>query len=294
MTSPEELYEIVGRPELDRPVLVVALEGWVDAGLGATTAITSLLTDPPSEPVIVFESDHFLDQRARRPVARIVDGITTELTWPRTQIRQGHDEAGADVLYLVGPEPDAHWQPFVEAVVGLSLSFGVRMVVGLGAFPAPAPHTRPVKLAATAPPGSADLVRRIGVVKGELEVPAGVVAALELGFDAMSIPTVSLWARVPHYVAAMPFPAASAALIEGLSDVSGLSLDASTLRNAADAARRQVDELIAGNPEHLTMVRKLEESIDASEGNTLGLEELPSGEEIAAEFEEFLRRGEDQ
>ena len=292
--SPEQVYEVVGHPELDRPVLVVALEGWVDAGLGAATAITALLADPPTEPVVVFESDHFLDQRARRPVARIVDGVTTELTWPRTQIRHGQDQSGADVLFLVGPEPDVHWQQFVDAVIGLALSVGVRMVVGLGAFPAPAPHTRPVKLAATAPPGSADLIRRIGVVQGELEVPAGVVAALELAFDAVDIEAVSLWARVPHYVAAMPFPDASAALIEGLAEVSGLVLDTSTLRNAADAARRQVDELIAGNPEHLNMVRKLEESIDASEGNPLGIEELPSGEEIAAELEEFLRRGDDQ
>jgi predicted ATP-grasp superfamily ATP-dependent carboligase len=130
------------------------------------------------------------------------------------------------------------------------------------------------------------------VVQGELEVPAGVLAALELGFGEVGIPAVSLWARVPHYVAAMPFPEASAALVEGLATVSGLLFDATPLRAAADSSRRQVDELIAGNPEHLAMVRKLEESLDASEGNALGVDEVPSGEEIAEEFERFLR-GED-
>jgi proteasome assembly chaperone (PAC2) family protein len=282
-------YEVHAEPVLDRPVLVVALEGWVDAGLGAATAITALLTDSPTEQLVTFDGDHFIDQRARRPVARIVDGVTTELSWPQIQIRHGRDGAGADVLYLVGPEPDFHWRQFVDAVVGLALAYGVRMMVGLGAFPAPAPHTRPVKLAATAPSASASLISRVGVVQGELEVPAGVLAALELGFGSVGVDAVSLWARVPHYVSAMAFPDASAALIDGLAAMAGLVLDSSTLHGAADNSRRQVDELIAGNPEHLAMVRKLEESIDASEGNAFGTEPIPSGDELAAEFEKFLR-----
>jgi predicted ATP-grasp superfamily ATP-dependent carboligase len=293
MTPPPEegapLFEVHQEPTLSAPVLVVALEGWVDAGLGAATAVTALLTEPPTELLVTFDGDHFLDQRARRPIVRIVDGVTSELNWPRTQIRYGRDQAGADVLYLVGPEPDFHWRQFVDAVVGLALGWNVRLMVGLGAFPAPAPHTRPVKLAATAPPSSAELVARVGVVQGELEVPAGVQAALELGFGATGVAAVSLWARVPHYVAAMPFPEASAALVDGLAAVSGLVLDSSALRGAADSSRRQVDELIADNAEHVAMVRSLEESIDASEGNALGVDELPSAEEIAAELEQFLR-----
>ena len=148
-------YELHEQRLFDRPVLVIALEGWVDAGLGASTAIGSLLTEAPTDPLATFDGDHFLDQRARRPLARIVDGVTTELNWPETQIRYGVDEAGNDVLYLIGPEPDFHWRDFVEGVVGLAIDYGVRMVVGRGAFPAPAPHPRPVKLAATAPVQSA-------------------------------------------------------------------------------------------------------------------------------------------
>lgn len=282
-------FELHHEPELRDPVLVVALEGWVDAGLGAAAAVTSLVSDPPAELVVTFDGERFLDQRARRPIVRLVDGVTTDLTWPRTQIRHGRDGAGADVLYLIGPEPDFRWQEFVGAVIGLVRQWGVRMVVGLGAFPAPAPHTRPVKLAATAPAASAGLIARVGVVQGELEVPAGVQAALELACEQAGIEAVSLWARVPHYVAAMPFPDASAALVDGLAAIAGLHLDSSALHGAADSARRQVDELIAGNPEHAAMVRKLERSIDASEGNTLGLDGIPSGEELAAELEEFLR-----
>jgi proteasome assembly chaperone (PAC2) family protein len=288
-----EMFEVHREPVLREPVLVISLEGWVDAGLGATTAIAALLGQGHTEPLVTFNGEHFLDQRARRPVARIVNGVTTELTWPRTVVRKGEDESGRDMLFLVGPEPDFHWRAFTDAVVGLARSWQVRLVVGLGAFPAPAPHTRPVKLAATAPASSSHLIEQVGIVQGELEVPAGVLAALELAFGDMGTPAVTLWARVPHYVAGMPFPEASAALVEGLASVAGLSLDSAALRRAADSSRRQVDQLIADNAEHQAMVNKLEESIDASEGNPMGVDGVPSGDEIAAELERFLR-GEDQ
>ena len=287
-----ELFAVHTSPVLNAPVLVVAMEGWVDAGLGAANAVASLTEHPPATDLVTFDSDHFLDLRARRPMVRIVDGVTTELEWPRTQLRHGHDQAGADMLFLVGPEPDYHWRAFVDAVVQLCLRHGVRLVVGLGAFPAAAPHTRPVRLAATAPPGSAELLAQVGVVQGELEVPAGVLSALEVALGDAAVPTISLWARVPHYVSAMPFPMASAALVDGLAAISGLQLDSTALRAAGDRARNQVDELIAGNPEHVAMVAKLEEVIDSSEGNALGLHEVPSADELAAELERFLR-GED-
>ena len=284
-----ELFEVHTSPVLSAPVLVVALEGWIDAGLGAANAVASLSAHPPAVDLVTVDSDHFLDLRARRPMVRIVDGVTTALEWPRTQLRHGRDQRGADVLFLVGPEPDYHWRQFVEAVVQLALRYGVRLVVGLGAFPAAAPHTRPVRLAATAPPSSAELLAQIGVVQGQLEVPAGVSSAIEIALGEAGVPTLSLWARVPHYVSAMPFPMASAALVDGLAAVSGLQLDSSSLRAAGDRARSQVDELIAGNPEHVAMVAKLEEAIDSSEGNALGLEEVPSADELAAELERFLR-----
>ena len=295
--SPErgltEIFDVHREPVVQDPVLVVCLEGWVDAGLGATTALAALLGSGETEPVVTFNGEHFLDQRARRPVARIVNGVTTDLTWPRTVVRQGRDAEGRDILFLVGPEPDFHWRAFTDAVVGLARSWRVRLVVGLGAFPAPAPHTRPIRLAATAPSESSYLIERVGIVQGELEVPAGVMAALEVAFGQAGTPAVSLWARVPHYVAGMPFPEASAVLVEGLADIAGLTLDSTALRRAADSSRRQVDELIAGSSEHEAMVRKLEESIDASEGNPMGVEEVPTGDEIAAELERFLR-GEEQ
>ena len=286
-------YELHRAPVLEAPVMVVAMEGWVDAGLGAANAVAALLGDLPEDPLVTFDGDHFLDLRARRPIAHIVDGITTSLQWHRIHVRHGVDRRGSDMLFLVGPEPDYRWKDFVTDVVQLVTRFGVRLVVGLGAFPAPAPHTRPVRLAATAPASSADLVAKVGLVQGELEVPAGVQAALELALGDAEVPTVSLWARVPHYVSAMPFPMASAALVDGLAAIAGLALDSTALQAAGDRARSQVDELIASNLEHAAMVAKLEEAIDASEGNALGLEEVPSADDLAAELERFLR-GEDR
>ena len=172
----------------------------MDAGLGAAGAIAALLAAAPTELVATFDGEALIDQRARRPVARIVNGVTERLTWPTLELRSGHDLDGMDILYLVGPEPDFKWRSFVSSVVELSAELGVRMAVGLGAFPAPAPHTRPIKLAATAPEESSAVSAGIGVVQGAIEVPAGVWGALELAFGAAGIPAVGLWARVPHYV----------------------------------------------------------------------------------------------
>ena len=259
-------------------MLVVSLEGWIDAGLGASTAISTMLNTISTEVLATFDTEYFIDQRARRPLARIVDGITTELTWPEIQLRYGRDGDGADILFLVGPEPDFHWSDFIDVVTDAAGRFDVRLVVGLGAFPAPTPHTRPVRVIATAPEASAHLLPIIGTVTGELEVPAGISAALELGFAEVDMEIVTLWARVPHYVAAMPYPQASAALIDGLARIAGLTLDASHLRASADEARQRVDDLVTNNPEHSSMVEQLEEAADETEGTSLG-EELPSGDD---------------
>ncbi len=293
---PEDLFAFEpgwGEPSgirLDRPVLVVALDGWVDAGMGASAAIAHLLTASPTAVVATFDTEPLIDQRARRPIARLEDGVTTELTWPTIRLLAGKDRVGADILYLTGPEPDFGWRTFLEAVVGIVARLDVRIVVGLGAFPAPAPHTRPVRLASTVPPESAELVGRVGTVQGTLEVPAGVQAALEVALGQAGVPVIGLWARVPHYVSAMPYPEASAALIEGLCAVTGIVLETVELRTAGESSRLQVDELIGANPDHVDMVRRLEAAIDSEEGTPMGLDQdLPSGDEIAEELEQFLR-----
>jgi predicted ATP-grasp superfamily ATP-dependent carboligase len=270
--------------------MVIGLEGWVDAGLGASAAIAELITSSPTTPIATFDTEVLVDQRARRPIARLEDGVTTELTWPVIRVVTSKDRVGADIVYLTGPEPDFRWPTFIRAVVGLVQDLEVRTVVGLGAFPAPTPHTRPVRLASTVPPQSADLAGRVGTVRGTLEVPAGVQAAIEVALGLAGVPVIGLWARVPHYVSAMPYPEASAALVEGLCAVTGTVLDSSSLRHAGEESRRQVDELIGANPEHLEMVRRLEAALDSEEVGPAGIDmDVPSGDEIAAELEQFLK-----
>ena len=272
------LYELHARPALDHPVLIVGMEGWIDAGLGAATAMATLLASVTTEPVATFDVDTLLDHRARRPIVRIIDGVNTGLRWPEIQLRGGHDADGHDLLLLVGPEPDHQWRAFTAAVGELAMSFGVGLVIGLGAFPAPVPHTRPARLASTAT--NAELAQRVGFLHGALDVPAGVQAALERGFAELGVPAVGLWARVPHYAAAMPYPEASAVLLEGLTSVAGITTDTAELRRAAEASRQHLDELIANSEEHIALVRQLETQADA---------DVPSGDEIAAEVERYMR-----
>jgi hypothetical protein len=288
MTAPT-LYQLTGEEAPSSPVLVVALDGWVDAGLAGATAMTSLLEAVETRPYAVFDSEELLDQRARRPQLRIVDGINEELDWPQVVLRVGADRLGSGLALLAGPEPDMRWRSFSDAVAELASALEVRLMVGFGGFPAGAPHTRPIKLAATA--SDSQLAQQIGFVSGTIEVPAGIQAAIERACSKKGIPSIGLWARVPHYVAAMPFPAASLALLDGLAGLSGLVIDSDVLAGSAEAARRKVDELIAQSGEHQAMVRQLEQQIDELEGSPMPFDDrpVPSGDEIAAELERYLR-----
>ena len=280
---------------LKDPLLVVALEGWIEAGYASATAVGTLKQQIRTHRLLRFDTDELLDQRARRPTMRLINGVNTELRWPRLQLRHGRDSAGQDLLVLTGPEPDMRWNAFVRALMEVVERLDVRLCVGFGAFPAAAPHTRPVSIGATAT--SQKLADEVGYLEATMDIPGGVQAAIERGFAEAGRPAVGLWARVPHYAAAMPFPAAASALLETLARVTGLVIDTVELRNAGTAANAQIDQLVQNNPEHVEMVRRLEEQV-ASEmpmrpgrfgmaGGDLG--DLPSGDELAAELEKYLR-----
>jgi PAC2 family protein len=285
-----DLYTAIAERPQDAPVLVICLEGWIDAGLGAGAALAALIANRESERLGIWDADELIDHRARRPVLRIVDGVATTLTWPELELRATVDDDAKDVLVLMGPEPDMRWHAFCDSVVGVARRHGVRMAVGLGAFPAPVPHTRPVRLVSTAP--DRERASSVGFISGSIDVPAGAQAALEHSLNAAGIPAVGLWARVPHYVVSMPYPAASAALIDGLASVAGLSLANDDLHESAARARARIDELIAASDEHRSMVAQLEQQADRdTPEDRPGFDpaSLPSGDEIAAELERYLR-----
>lgn len=278
-----DLYEFESDPGLVAPPLLLGLDGWIDAGLGAANAMATILSEHSTSLVATFDTDRLLDHRARRPTMMLSDGVVTELRWPRVELRAGTDAEGRGMLLLVGAEPDHCWHSFTDAVVDLALELGTSMVVGLGAYPAPVPHTRPVLLSCTA--SSEDLAGQIGFLRGSLEVPAGVQAAIEQQADSVGIPAVGAWAQVPHYTAAMPYPAASIALIEAASELTGLTLGTGNLAADALSTSERIDELVRGNDEHTAMVHALEVQADATPSPA----DLPSGDELAAELERFLR-----
>ena len=284
------LFELVERPELESPVLILALDGWIDAGLGAANARAALLSGLDPVTVALFDSDELLDHRARRPTMHLVEGVVTGLTWPTVELQAASDTDGNDLLLLVGSEPDHAWRAFTRGVVDLAMEFGARLVVGLGAYPAPVPHTRPTKLAVTA--GDPSLIAH-DMVRASIDVPAGVQAAIERRATEVGLPAIGLWAQVPHYVAAMPYPAASMALLEGVASVAGVHIDSQTLRDEVNGTRERIDSLIGQNDEHVRMVQQLEAAVDSElgpeAGTGLGAGPLPSGDELAAELERFLR-----
>ena len=170
-----------------------------------------LLNESAAHTIGVFDADTFIDYRARRPVMELREGVNSKMIWPSIEVRLGRDVAGHDVLLLTGHEPDSAWHLFCSATTEIALDLGVRMVVGLGAYPYGAPHTRPSRLSITA--GSAELAASLPYLKNSVDVPAGVGAALEERFTEVGVPAVGLWAQVPHYVANLPYPGASVALL---------------------------------------------------------------------------------
>jgi proteasome assembly chaperone (PAC2) family protein len=277
------LYSMVEQPDLDSPVLIMVLKGWIDAGLGADGAADVLIEHLQRHTVARFDADALLDWRARRPVMRLVDGINTQLTWEETELSWAKDNSGNDVLLLLGNEPDHAWLAFSEQVVDLALDLGARLVVGLGAYPTPVPHTRAPRLAASA--SSEELAQ--GLLQSSVEVPSGVQGMIERRAALRGLSAIGLWAQVPHYVAAMPYPAASLALLQGTNRIAGLDLPIADLPERVDASRKRIDELIGQNAEHAAMLEQLEAQAD-HEASSPQLS-ATSGEELAAELERFLR-----
>jgi predicted ATP-grasp superfamily ATP-dependent carboligase len=284
------LYELIEQPDLEDPLLVLALDGWIDARLAAAGAAEVLCDRLDTITVARFDTDEVLDYRARRPIAHLDDGVMRGLTWPSLELRAATDEAGNELLLLVGAEPDRLWHQFTDDVVALVLDFGVRMCVGLGAYPFAAPHTRAPRIACTASTAS---LADAGFLRASLDFPAGIQAAVEQSCDERGVPSLGLWAQIPHYVpATMPFPAGSLALIEALARVGDLSLPVGDLPSMAAATRARLDELIAQNAEHAAMLHQLEVTWEQAEPvmeTPFAASDLPSGDELMAELEQFLR-----
>ncbi|MGY6500335.1 MAG: proteasome assembly chaperone family protein [Acidimicrobiales bacterium] len=285
------LYEFLETPDLDSPVLILSLEGWIDAGRASARAAAALLDGIESTTIARFDTDSLLDHRARRPIMHLRDGLNTGLSWPSIDLVAFSDPGGNDVLALTGFEPDHQWRSFTTAVVDLALEMGVRMVVGLGAYPVAVPHTRPSALASTAT--DPILAAHVGNVRSTLDVPAGIGGAIEERCAQVGLPAVGIWAQVPHYAAAMPYPRAALALVEKVNELGGFTFPTGTLAEEADTVTTRLNELVADSDEHVELLRQLEAQADhtgVDESDAMAADQqLPSGDDLAGEIERFLR-----
>lgn len=298
MRSPAELYTLHRDVSfVERPVLLYAFSGFVDAGHGVRLAAEHILATLEHELIATFDIDEVLDYRARRPAMTFVVDHYAAVDIPQIALHEVRDSSGTPFLLLLGPEPDYQWQRFIAAVHSLAERFDARMAVGLTAVPWPAPHTRPtgVLLHGSEP----SLLQPYQSMIGEIEAPGHVAGMLELSMGEQGITSMGVTAQVPHYLVQFEYPQAAVALLRSVHDLTGLQIETASLAPASTKAEREISEQMEGNAEFVTVVAALEQQYDqlvaGATGNTGGLADLapeggmPSADEIAAQVEEFLQ-----
>jgi len=277
------------RPDgLRAPALVCAFGGWNDAGEAATSALTFMGAGLEARRFATIDAEEFVDFQATRPDVKLVDGITREIEWPEWEIYEARvPRAPRDLVILSGPEPSHRWRTFCSLVTELAEALGVQMVVTLGALLADVPHSRPVSVSGLA--SDQALIDRLGLQAPTYEGPTGIVGVLQAACADAGMPSASLWAAVPHYVAVAPNPKGALALLRRLESLVGVTVDATELEGAAADYERQVSRAVELDPEVQAFVERLERAADEEEGPT-DLSQLPSGDVLAREFQRFLRQ----
>jgi proteasome assembly chaperone (PAC2) family protein len=275
------------RPELRRPVLVAGFEGWNDAASAASEAAGWLTRQFGATKIASMDPEEHFDFQSARPTVELVDGVTRDLTWPATEFFAVPVDA-RDLVVLRGIEPNLRWPSFCREVLGVAGETGCEMVVTLGALLADVPHTRPVRVTgATTDP---ELMASLHLQRSRYEGPTGIVGVLHDTARAAGVASASLWAPVPHYVSTPPNPLATRALLDRLGQLLDTPFELGELDELSQAWQTRVDEVVSQDDDVRSYVGQLEERYD-TEAET----DVPSGETLAAEVEQFLRdRGDDR
>jgi len=296
--DPASIYTIrTDDVDLDAPVLVHALSGFLDAGGARQIAVAHLLTTHEHRTVAEFDIDAIFDYRARRPRLVFDTDHYASIDYPELLLSEVRDKRDQGFLLLHGPEPDFAWRTFNRAVVEIIERYGVRRTIGMNAIPWPAPHTRPVGMSAHATDPS--LVAGRPTFVGAIEVPGHLGGALELALGDAGHEAMGFAAHIPHYLTQVEFPKAALALLREVSVAGDLDIDLAALEESARDSERDIDAQVSTNPENVEAVQALEAQYDAirrGAESALPLQEagpLPSGDEIAAQLEQFLREMDD-
>lgn len=276
------------RPDgLRAPALVCAFEGWNDAADAASAALTFVGSALGAERFARIDPDEFFDFQSTRPRIRLSETGERAIEWPEIEVFEARvPGAPRDLILLSGHEPSMRWRAFTELVVDLAEALGTQLVVTLGALLADVPHSRPVSVTGLA--SDPVLVERLGLTPPNYEGPTGIVGILHAACADAGLPSASLWAAVPHYIAAAPNPKAALALVRKMEGLVGVSVDATELEEAAVDYERQVNMAVQSDPDVQAFVERLEsaagdETPDFDPGNV-------SGDTIASEFQRFLRQ----
>jgi proteasome assembly chaperone (PAC2) family protein len=281
-------------PELRRPVLVAGFKGWNDAADAASDAVEWLAANLDGRPFARIDPERYYDFQTTRPHVSVRDGVTERISWPLNQFSAAVGTTSQhDVIILRGIEPSFGWKSFCNTVVEVATATGCELVVTLGALLADVPHTRTPTITGTAT--DPDLIDRLGLERSGYEGPTGIVGVLHDACRKAGLVSASLWAPVPHYVAAPPDPMASRELVLRFAQLTGLELDLTELDLAAEGWRNRVSAAVAGDSDTSAYVTELESRYD-SEIREPGLGDLPSGDDLAEELERYLReqRGEEK
>lgn len=274
--------EWIFRPQVSRPVVVCAFAGWNDGGESATTAAKHLKDQWVARRFAGLDPEEFYDFQVNRPTVRLQAGLTRRLDWPRNDFflaRPGQ----RDVILVIGVEPNVRWRTYCQTVLQIAHDLGADLLVTLGAFLADVPHTAPAPVSVSST--DAEWLARPGVEPARYEGPTGIVGVLQDSAAKVGLTSVSLWGAAPHYLPSETNPKVALALLEALRDVIGLEVDSRDMARVATGWQRRVDEEVAEDAELADYVRRLEEAGAAS--GDLGT--VPSGDDLAAELERFLR-----
>ncbi len=303
MLDPAELYEVASdapplpAADADGPVLLVALDGFVDAGNAVRLAVAALRADRETQTVASFDIDQLIDYRSRRPPLKFETDRWAAYEPPALEILALSDTADTQYLLLTGPEPDTQWERFSVAVAQLVERFGVRLVINLTAIPMAVPHTRPIGV--TAHGTKPELTEGHEAWFATAEVPGSAVALMEYRLGQAGHDAMGFAVHVPHYLARAEYPQAARVLVDHVGLAAGLYLPTEVLSKAAEQAEQEIGEQVAASDEVKQVVEALEKQYDAvtsgrGERSTLGLGgELPSADELGAEVEKFLAAQED-
>ena len=281
------------RPDgLRAPALICAFTGWNDAGDAASSALSFLGSSLGATRFAQIDPEEFYDFQAVRPKVKLVAGAMREIVWPAVEVFVARvPRAPRDLVLLGGPEPSMRWRGFTTVITDLAEALGVELVVSLGALLADVPHSLPVHISGSA--STREISERLGLQPTGYEGPTGIVGVLQSAVAARGIAAASLWASVPHYVAAAPNPKAALALLRRLEGLVGVAVDGSELESAAADYERQVGLAVQSDPDVQAFVERLEQL--AQDEHPDEAQDIPSGDRIAREFQRFLRqRGADE